>query len=56
MAAALTEVGFNESGADPRTITFDVDRPYLVRIADAQTEWPLFFAHIAHPRKGVDSS
>lgn len=51
VAAVLTEIGFGESAGDPRTITFEVDRPYLVRIADAETEWPLFYAHIADPRK-----
>ena len=27
-----------------------VDRPYLVRIADGRTGWPLFVTHVADPR------
>jgi len=48
VAAALTEIGFDESASTG--VYFTVDRPYLVRIAEAKTGWPLFFSHIADPR------
>jgi len=50
VAAAVTEIGFAASGPAEPPIPFTVDRPYLVRIADGQTGWPLFLAHIADPR------
>ncbi len=57
LAAAVTEIGFDSSAGDPATITFEVNRPYLVRIADAQTAWPLFFAYVVDPRdRSADSS
>ncbi|MGB5937256.1 MAG: serpin family protein, partial [Ornithinimicrobium sp.] len=48
VAAALTEIGFNESAS--MGINFTVDRPYLIRTTDAETGWPLFFSHITDPR------
>lgn len=51
VAAAVTEIGFDESGPAEPPIELTVDRPYLVRIADGQTRWPLFLAHIADPRR-----
>lgn len=49
VAAAVTEIGIGESAVDAVPIELTVDRPYLVRIADAETGWPLFLAHIANP-------
>lgn len=48
VAAALTEIGFDSSAS--MGTNFTVDRPYLIRVADAETGWPLFFSHIADPR------
>jgi serpin B len=39
-----------ESGTAEPPLELTVDRPYLVRIADGRTGWPLFLAHIADPR------
>lgn len=50
VAAAVTEIGFDESATAEPPIELTIDRPYLVRIADGQTGWPLFFAHITDPR------
>lgn len=50
VAAAVTEIGFADSGPVQPPIELTVDRPYLVRIADGQTGWPLFLAHVADPR------
>lgn len=50
VAAAVTEISIGVSGRLEAPIEFTVDRPYLVRIADGDTGWPLFFAHIADPR------
>lgn len=50
IAAAVTEIGFAESGPAEPPIELTIDRPYLIRIADGQTSWPLFFAHITDPR------
>ncbi|WP_202619069.1 serpin family protein [Ornithinimicrobium cavernae] len=50
VAAAVTEIGFGESGMAEPPLEFSVDRPYLVRIADGETGWPLFLAHITDPR------
>lgn len=50
IAAAVTELAFAMSGPAQPPIELTVDRPYLVRIADSATGWPLFLAHIADPR------
>lgn len=50
VAAVVTEVGFDESGPAEPPIEFRADRPYLVRIGDSTTGWPLVLAHIADPR------
>ncbi|WP_431473717.1 serpin family protein [Ornithinimicrobium sp. W1665] len=51
VAAAVTEIGFAESGPAEPPVELTVDRPYLVRIADGATGgWPLFLAHVADPR------
>lgn len=50
VAAAVTEIGFTTSGPRERPIELTIDRPYLVRIADGRTGWPLFLAHVADPR------
>lgn len=51
LAAAVTEIAFAESGSAQPPLELIVDRPYLVRIADGRTGWPLILAHIADPRK-----
>lgn len=53
IAAAVTEIGFATSGTIEPPLELTIDRPYLVRIADSDTGWPLFLAHIADPR-GTD--
>lgn len=50
VAAVVTEISIGVSGGAESPIEFTADRPYLVRIADSETGWPLFFAHIADPR------
>jgi serine protease inhibitor len=50
VAAAVTEIGFDESGPAEPPVELTVDRPYLVRIADGHTGWTLFLAHITDPR------
>ena len=50
IAAAVTEIAFMFSGPAQPPIEPTIDRPYLVRIADNTTGWPLFLAHIADPR------
>lgn len=50
IAAAVTEIAFTSSGPAQPPIELIIDRPYLVRIADNTTGWPLFLAHIADPR------
>lgn len=50
VAAAVTEVAFADSGPAEPPIELTVDRPYLVRISDGRTGWPLFLAHVADPR------
>lgn len=53
IAAAVTELGVDATGAPPvlDTITMHVNRPYLVRIAAAESSAPLFLARIADPRE-----
>ncbi len=51
IAAAVTEIGFADSGPAEPPLKLTINRPYLVRIADSTTGWPLFLAHIADPRK-----
>lgn len=50
LAAAVTEVGMAGSAPVEPPFELVVDRPFLVRIADERTGWPLFFAHVADPR------
>lgn len=50
IAAVVTEIGFASSGTVEPPLKLTIDRPYLVRIADSTTGWPLFLAHIADPR------
>lgn len=52
VAAAVTELGADATGAAPvsDTVVMHVDRPYLVRIAAAESAAPLFLARIADPR------
>lgn len=52
VAAAVTEMGMAGSAEPDPSVTLTVDRPYLVRIADGRTGWPLFLAHVADPRDG----
>lgn len=49
VGAALTEVGIPMSApADPPT-TLVVDRPYVMRVLDVRTGWPLFLAVVSNP-------
>ena len=52
VGAALTELSAAESGP-----VFDheltVDRPYVFRVLDTRTEWPLFLAIVADPEGGA---
>lgn len=50
VAAAVTEMGMAGSAPIEPPLEVVVDRPYLVRVADRQTGWPLFLAHVADPR------
>lgn len=52
VAAALTELGAAGAAApEPLPVVeMTVDRPYLVRIAQTDTGWPLFLARVADPR------
>jgi serine protease inhibitor len=50
VAAAVTEIAFADSGPAEPPIALTIDRPYLVRISDGRTGWPLFLAHITDPR------
>lgn len=54
LAAAVTEMGMAGSAEPDPPVVLTVDRPYLVRIADGRTGWPLFVAHVADPRDGED--
>lgn len=50
VAAAVTEMGMAGSAPIEPPLEVVVDRPYLVRVADRQTGWPLFLANVADPR------
>jgi serpin B len=50
LAAAVTEMGMAGSAPMEPPLELVVDRPYLVRIADGRTGWPIFVAHVADPR------
>lgn len=50
LAAAVTEMGMAGSAPSEPPVELVVDRPYLVRIADGRTGWPLFVTHVADPR------
>lgn len=53
VGAALTEmaeVGAAPGQKDPREFT--VDRPYVFRVLDTRTDWPLFLALIGDPADG----
>ena len=50
VGAAVTE--FAEAGSAPveqAPIEFTVDHPYVFRVSDTTTHWPLFLAAIADP-------
>ncbi|WP_202865391.1 serpin family protein [Ornithinimicrobium sufpigmenti] len=55
LAAAVTEMGLAGSAEPDPPFVLTVDRPYLVRVSDDLTGWPLFLAHIADPRGGPES-
>lgn len=48
VGAALTEVAVGES-AMSETLPFVVDRPFLMRVLDTRTGWPLFVAIVNDP-------
>jgi serine protease inhibitor len=50
VAAAVTELGMAGSGMPEEPVRLSVDRPYLFRIAEAETGWTLFLARIGDPR------
>ncbi|PIE98791.1 MAG: hypothetical protein CR979_03625, partial [Propionibacterium sp.] len=51
VGAALTEIAMTKSsGATEEPIKFIVDRPYLMRVLDTRTGWPLFLAVVIDPR------
>lgn len=50
VAAAVTELAMAGSAPAEPPDELLIDRPYLVRIADGETGWPLFLAHITDPR------
>lgn len=50
VAAAVTELGMAGSGMPEEPVRLDVDRPYLFRVAEAETGWTLFLARIGDPR------
>jgi serpin B len=50
LAAAVTELGAAGSEPVEPPLELVVDRPYLVRISDEQTGWPLFVALVTDPR------
>lgn len=55
VASAVTEMGMAGSAEPDPPVILTVDRPYLVRITDGHTGWPLFLAHVADPRGGPES-
>lgn len=51
LAAAVTEIGMEATSAGPEAgEVLHLDRPFLVRIADRTTSWPLFLAAVRDPR------
>lgn len=52
IAAAVTELGIMAGAAPDPTepVELVVDRPFLFRIGEAQTDWSLFLARIGDPR------
>lgn len=48
-AAAVTEIGMAETALIIPEHTLHLDRPFLVRIADGDTDWTLFLANVADP-------
>lgn len=53
VGAALTEVAVGES-AMPETLPFVADRPFLMRVLDTRTGWPLFVAIVNDPAAAPD--
>ncbi|MDO5677875.1 MAG: serpin family protein, partial [Propionibacteriaceae bacterium] len=52
VGAALTEMGLTFSGGGPiAEVEFIVDRPYVFRVLDTSTGWPLFLATISDPTR-----
>ncbi|PIE98490.1 MAG: hypothetical protein CR979_03725, partial [Propionibacterium sp.] len=51
VGAALTEIAVQEMSAPvEEPIRFIVDRPYLMRVLDTRTGWPLFLAVVTNPK------
>ncbi|MBK7819965.1 MAG: hypothetical protein IPJ61_02535 [Tessaracoccus sp.] len=50
VGAAVTEIVVGES-AQSRDREFVVDRPYVLRVLDTRTGWPLFLAAISDPKE-----
>jgi serine protease inhibitor len=48
-AAAVTGLGFNESGPPPPNVTIRADHPFAFAIVDTQTGAPVFIGHVADP-------
>ncbi len=49
VGAAVTEMEVAFSGRVEPSRTFTVDRPYVFRVLDTDTSWPLFLAAISDP-------
>ncbi|MBB1509833.1 serpin family protein [Tessaracoccus sp. MC1756] len=49
VGAAVTEVVVAASGTSQEPRAFKVDRPYVFRVLDTRTGWPLFLAAISNP-------
>jgi serine protease inhibitor len=49
VGAAVTEVVVGESAVMPPPDQFVVDRPYVFRVLDTRTGWPLFLAAVSDP-------
>jgi serine protease inhibitor len=48
-AAAVTGLGFDESGPPPPDVTIRADHPFAFAIVDTNTRTPLFIGHVADP-------
>jgi serine protease inhibitor len=49
-AAAVTGIGFNDSGPPPPDAVIHADRPFAFVIVDTQAHTPLFLGQVADPR------